>query len=239
MNRRSLIIQKQVNRVKTCKGCGEDFECPEHLEPHWKPWREKKYCSRQCHYDDKRIQKTCEICGEDFEVPQSRHDARFCSDECRGENVRQNPDKYNLFEDGHDVPDEWREKLAHWKGKELSNDHKQAISESRKLDDYNPVENPDNPLGNFGEDHWNWKGGASFEPYPPEFNEKLKEKIRERDGYMCQNCGMHQSECRMKFGKKLSIHHKDENKENCSEENLVSLCAKCHSGIHNSGDRIL
>ena len=40
-----------------------------------------------------------------------------------------------------------------------------------------------------GEKSPNWCGGASFEPYPPEFNEHLKRKIRERDNYTCQISG--------------------------------------------------
>ena len=71
----------------------------------------------------------------------------------------------------------------------------------------------------------NWKGGLSFGDYPVDFNNRLKVGIRNRDGNVCQLCGVPQIECT----KKLSIHHIDYNKNNNSEANLVSLCLVCHS----------
>jgi len=79
--------------------------------------------------------------------------------------------------------------------------------------------------GKTGEKSRNWKGGLSFEPYGFEFNEKLKEKIRKRDGYICQYCHRNQDE----IGEKLSIHHIDYNKKNNDLLNLISLCRKCHT----------
>lgn len=72
-----------------------------------------------------------------------------------------------------------------------------------------------------------WRGGISGEEYPPEFNEWLKKKIRERDEYTCQECG--------KFGK--SVHHIDFDKQNSDEMNLIVLCRSCHAKSTNSHDR--
>ena len=33
-----------------------------------------------------------------------------------------------------------------------------------------------------------WRGGKSFEPYGIKFNKELKEKVRKRDKYKCQEC---------------------------------------------------
>jgi hypothetical protein len=74
-----------------------------------------------------------------------------------------------------------------------------------------------------GNQHIFWKGGISFEPYSPEFNQQLKEKIRKRDNYVCQDCGFAQN------GKKLTVHHIDYNKKNNSPSNLIALCSNCHS----------
>lgn len=74
-----------------------------------------------------------------------------------------------------------------------------------------------------GENHWNWKGGKSFEPYPTGFNPLLKDYIKERDDHQCQN-----PYCYMK-GIILNIHHVDYNKENIEEENLITLCAGCNT----------
>ncbi len=80
------------------------------------------------------------------------------------------------------------------------------------------------------EKHPNWKGGISFEPYGVEFDNTLKEQIRKRDNYRCQECFRHQDELYTKTGKKykLNIHHIDYNKKNNSESNLISLCRSCH-----------
>lgn len=73
-----------------------------------------------------------------------------------------------------------------------------------------------------GEKSPNWQGGKSFEPYGIEFNEELRERIRERDNYACQVCGKVQRK------RKFSVHHIDYDKKNNSMRNLVTLCRSCH-----------
>jgi 5-methylcytosine-specific restriction endonuclease McrA len=80
-----------------------------------------------------------------------------------------------------------------------------------------------------GKDHHNWKGGISFEPYPLGWTNTFKEQIRYRDGYKCQICGVHEVECIQK----LSVHHKDCNKNNLNSDNLITLCRSCHTKAHN------
>jgi len=75
-----------------------------------------------------------------------------------------------------------------------------------------------------GEIFWNWKGGISKLPYPFDFNESLKEKIRNRDNRTCQICGKIEEE----NSRKLDVHHIDFNKENLELDNLISLCLSCH-----------
>lgn len=77
----------------------------------------------------------------------------------------------------------------------------------------------------------NWKDGSSLEIYGDGFDKKLKEQIRKRDGYRCQECFREQSELRTKnnMPRKLSIHHIDFNKKNNNPSNLISLCLNCHS----------
>lgn len=86
-------------------------------------------------------------------------------------------------------------------------------------------------LANTGSKHWNWQDGKSFEPYSIEFNSLLKNQVRQRDQYRCQECFRHQDELRTKTNKpyKLSIHHIDYNKQNNNQNNLISLCGSCHT----------
>lgn len=78
----------------------------------------------------------------------------------------------------------------------------------------------------------NW---SSREPYGKEFSPELKELIRKRDKYRCQECFRHQDELyrKNKNGKivkyKLDIHHIDFNKNNNDANNLISLCRSCHT----------
>lgn len=95
-----------------------------------------------------------------------------------------------------------------------------------KLGDKNPMfgkygkENPS--YGKIGILSSNWKGGISFEPYGIEFNKNLKEEIRKRDNYTCQECFKIQEK------RKLHVHHIDYNKQNNNQLNLISLCNNCH-----------
>ncbi len=73
----------------------------------------------------------------------------------------------------------------------------------------------------------NWQGGISFYPYPEDWTDDLKESIRKRDEYVCQECGIHQDELKGRL-KKLDIHHINYDKDNLNPENLISLCRGCH-----------
>jgi len=75
-----------------------------------------------------------------------------------------------------------------------------------------------------GANHPNWLGGLSFEPYGIEFNDILKEEIRERDNRQCQYCGLDEEQSI----RKLDVHHIDYNKKNNDKSNLISLCCRCH-----------
>lgn len=72
-----------------------------------------------------------------------------------------------------------------------------------------------------------WKGGVSFEPYCPKFNNEFKERVRAFFGYQCVECGTPQN------GKKLHVHHVNFRKDSCCAEDViplfVSLCPSCHS----------
>jgi len=73
-----------------------------------------------------------------------------------------------------------------------------------------------------------WKGGISFEPYCPAFNDEKKEEIRNRDNRVCQLCGKSE----ILNGQRLSVHHIDGDKmQGCNGKKwcLASLCVSCNS----------
>ena len=72
------------------------------------------------------------------------------------------------------------------------------------------------------EKHWNWQGGISFEPYSPEFNNRLKRQIRERDNYTDQLTGLYGD----------NVHHIDYDKKNCDPKNLITLSRSSNSKVN-------
>lgn len=81
---------------------------------------------------------------------------------------------------------------------------------------------------NKGENNPSYFDGKGYEPYTPEFTRRLKEKIRKRDNYQCQNCGMTQEEHFIVYGRDIEIHHIDHNRKNCNDDNLITVCKQCN-----------
>lgn len=70
--------------------------------------------------------------------------------------------------------------------------------------------------------------GRGYKKYPKEFTESLKRKIRLRDNYTCQNCGMTNKQHLEKYKRTIEVHHIDSNRNNCKEINLLTLCKHCN-----------
>ncbi len=87
-----------------------------------------------------------------------------------------------------------------------------------------------------GENNNNWQGGIGKLPYPFEFNNQLKEQIRKRDNYTCQKCNITEEEHLIVYGKVLSIHHIDYDKDNLNDNNLISLCIACNFRVNYNRD---
>lgn len=71
-----------------------------------------------------------------------------------------------------------------------------------------------------------WRGGISFEPYCPKFNEAFRERVREFFGRVCVECGTPEN------GRKMCVHHVNFNKMVCCDGTppiFVPLCNSCHS----------
>ncbi len=60
---------------------------------------------------------------------------------------------------------------------------------------------------------------------PPEAYQELWKEVLRRDGWRCQSCGRSED---------LQVHHIEARSRlgDDSEQNLITLCADCHRGIH-------
>jgi len=119
--------------------------------------------------------------------------------------------KISQSQKGKIISSETRQKLSDInKGKKLSEETKRKMGDSRR-----------------GEKNCNWIEDRSRFLYPMQWDDVIREGIRQRDGYICQECGIHNQEL-SGFYKKLDIHHIDYNKKNLDPKNLISLCRSCH-----------
>jgi 5-methylcytosine-specific restriction endonuclease McrA len=59
--------------------------------------------------------------------------------------------------------------------------------------------------------------------------EKMREPILERDNWACRICGNDGD------GSSLHVHHIDWDRRHNQDENLVTLCHRCHSAVHREG----
>jgi len=162
-----------------------------------------------------------------------------------GRKISQTLQGHVSWNKGKKCPQLSGENNAHyWKDRNFSEEHKRRISEGKKgsvswnKDKKCPQISESkkgkrsSPATEFkkgheglkGKNNPNWQDGISFEPYGLAFNKELKEQIRKRDDYKCQECGYQQVD----IGYKLHCHHIDYNKKNNRPENLISLCRSCH-----------
>jgi len=187
-----------------------------------------RFCSRKCqgawqsrarsgenhpNWLGGKVKSVCELCKKEFEIPPSRTKSgrgRFCSRRCqevgvgksqRGEkNPGWNRVSFLCEQCGCTV-----EVVPH-----LVKDGKRFCSKACY------------GLSICGENHHNWNDGASYKPYPVEFNNSLKKLVRERDTWACFICGILERE------KNHHVHHIDHDKQNNTISNLITLCVSCH-----------
>lgn len=206
--------------IRNCETCNNEFT----TYPNWIKRGGGRFCSWKCSGvpRDRKVNKNCLYCGIDFKIKLSTsiHNAsKYCSIRCG-----------QLGAIGKKKPNCSGDKIHTWKGgKTLIKKNcmdcginiyyrsERCHSCSKKL-----------------ELHPNWKGGLSTTPYPIIFNQKLKDRIRERDNYICQLCIVTEEEHIIVFGKSLSVHHVDYNKENCCDYNLLTLCSSCNTRVNHN-----
>lgn len=186
---------------KKCKVCKITFY--RRPKENSSDWKARKFCSLKCAYIGRKSTK-----------------GRKCSEETK--NKMSKSKLGNKFWLGKKHTKETRKKMSLARkgkkprlGKTHTKETKLLISKHRK----NKCLGKNNPR---------YIDGRSFLPYTTEFNQDLKDKIRKRDNYTCQNCSMTEEEHLIIFGTNLHIHHIDYIKENCNEINLMTLCRQCN-----------
>lgn len=83
-----------------------------------------------------------------------------------------------------------------------------------------------------GEKSVSWLGGSHRKKYPMNFNRRLKEYIRSRYDFKCAICGGDDTN----NNKELAVHHINYIRENINEDNLIALCASCHTKTNRNRD---
>jgi predicted restriction endonuclease len=149
---------------------------------------------------------------------------------------------FNHHRRGTKHTEESRNKIAEaGKGRLHSEESKKKMSESNKGNFPNTETRKKMSISQFKrfknpENHYNWRGGISREKqsYGIEFNNELREVIRDKYNRACQLCGIEEKEFKNNFCKKLDVHHIDYNKKNNIEDNLIPLCKSCHTKTTNS-----
>jgi endogenous inhibitor of DNA gyrase (YacG/DUF329 family) len=186
--------------VFKCKVCGKEFEGRQKSKAN-------KYCSKKCQFlgSRKRTDKTCRVCGKVFVTHICRKKtAKYCSLKCQHKSMNKKIE-YSCLQCG-----------------------KLFLGDSTRPRKYCSIQCRYKHW--IGKDSPSWLGGKSYEPYTPDFNGSLKAKIKLRDKYECQICGLLEKDKKLPF----NIHHIDYDKNNSKESNLILLCHRCHLKTNNS-----
>jgi|WetSurMetagenome_2_1015567.scaffolds.fasta_scaffold165955_2 hypothetical protein len=131
--------------------------------------------------------------------------------------------KMSIARKGHRFSKEHNKKISIAnKGKILSKETKNKISNIKKSMWRNITAQDYWGHDRSGENNPNFINGRSMVPYVG-FTRKFKKQIKERDNYVCMNCGIHSEKVR------LEIHHIDGNKTLSIPQNCITLCHQCHS----------
>ncbi len=161
--------------------------------------------------------KKCHICKKYFYVARWEDKRKYCSSSCQTEGKKlmklSDKHKFNISKS--------------LKGRILSDKHKNNLSKAISGKIVSMETREKIRKANLGEKNYNWKGGISNSGYSDDWGNILREEIRKRDNFICQECGIHQDELDG-WNKKLDVHHIDYNKHNCNKDNLITLCRSCH-----------
>lgn len=214
--------------MKICLFCGQLFTPKD---------RRQKYCSKSCYWASRKGKfkgKNNPMYGKHFrhteETKQKIREARLkYYEEHPDFNRGKNHPMYgrNHSEKTKNIISEKLKDNKNHLGCEFSVEEKRKLSARRKefLKSEKGQEWAESIMG---EGNPGWRGGTSFEPYPPEFNNKLKNEVRELWGNVCFVCGRTEEE----NGQELDVHHTTFDKEQNGLYQLIPLCLSHHGEVH-------
>ncbi len=196
---RGCFDKSRSKRIeRTCESCGKSV----HRYPYHAAAQKHVFCSRECYglWKRKRVTRTCSQCGERYTTKPSKNTV-YCSLVCFDAARAQKMSTFACEQCGlsFERPESFVNDSM-YRGRFCSS---QCMGKSRRKPD-------------------NWRS-----EYNHEFTEALKEKIRNRDSYTCQSCGIHQAQ----LPRALDVHHISGDKTDNRDGNLISLCNSCHSSI--------
>jgi len=198
-----------------CEQCEGEFEVNPNRED------DRVYCSKGCHTAamKERIILECDYCGGKYKKRRSNADrSSFCSLSCKYEGQKgcKYPSRRNRTEGVCDYC------CCHFE-RPASASFRFCSRECR-----------DEAF--IGEDHPSWRGGAI--PYYGPNWPRMRQVVRNRDCFRCQQCGTHEDEC----DTELHVHHIvplrefDEPEEANTPSNLVTVCPSCHGVVEGDVD---
>lgn len=181
---------------------------------------------------NKKIITSCNECGN-IKITTKNAYCVLCKS-CANKGNKNSLGKHNSEETKQKMRKAKKERIC----KPFTKEHKQNMSNSRKLRKFQPMsgkhhsESTKEKMSKMrkGELHPNWKGGISGKSYEECFDmtmiewKELAKQIRERDIYICQYCGKKQS---------IEVHHiiPRNIKIDNHPSNLITLCKSCHIKI--------
>lgn len=220
------VSPKLTGRYYECEQCGKSI----YRMPSLAVRVNHIFCSVDCKFDYRRGRKSpnqtgkkhprwsgrkyCPICKTELTGAKARRIKTCGRDECANALKSQNQKGRNN--------NRWKEGQVHCKqcGIEItSRDRWSRTFCNRQCMGRWQSEN----LSGENSPIWKGPGNRDNETYSPEWTYKLRLQIRRRDGFECQNCGIHK--------RGLDVHHIDKDKWNCDPSNLISLCRSCHRFI--------
>lgn len=156
------------------------------------------------------LSKECEVCRSTYKVPRARAASKYCSMACVGVSQRG-----RKLAPRNRVTKQCEVCGSYYKVFGSHADRHRCCSKacSFKLRSAEMM----------GPSNFNWSGGLSRLPYPWDFSKVTSKQIIERDGGVCQNPTCYGRD------RRLTAHHIDYNKQNCTWSNLITLCSSCNS----------